>query len=568
MRIYQIIPFTILLLFVCLFQIISAQSDERKISLTAEEKLWIEKHGNHIRLAPDPKFAPYEFLNSQGTFEGIVLDYFKLLEKKTGLNFTIIRKDNWSAILESAKDKEVDVLGLTAETEKRNEFLSFTHSLVSTRAVIITRQTVDKELSISDLEGMHICMIKDYNWESIIHRDYPGLSIDHVTDPLVGMRKVSYGICDAIILGLAQASYYIEKEGFANLKIAGETEYSEEFAIAVRNDWPELVSILNKGIQQISRKEEGEIQSRWYYHDYKGVYFSKRIQLIILACICFVVIFLAVMFVFNKRLKSLVKEKTKALQNEQNHLQEVNKMLLVAHDKAKESERLTKAFLTNISHEIRTPMNSIIGFAQLIEVDEACSNDHQRYAALMIKGGQQLLSILDRIIQLSKMESGVIKPMNEVFDIYNLIWETHELMLPLTLDANLSFKLQINDQAASKKIVSDRLLLQQVLNNLLSNAIRFTPEGEVVLVAECNKNTLKISIYDTGIGIDKEDREAVFEPFRQIKHRTNIASGAGLGLATTKKIIEVLNGTIWIESNDPKGSVFHVTIPVSEDLNT
>lgn len=536
----------------------------QSIELSDEEQAWLKQYNGTIKLAPDPKFAPFEFYDDKGIYSGIGADYIRLLEKKTGVRFQVVHEQDWETIIEAAKNKEVDVFGVAAETPQRLEYMNFTTPYLATSAVIITRTSVKSELEISDLKGMRVSIVKGYVWDDLVTNDHHELEIDYVTDPLVGMRKVSFGVCDAMIIGMASASYYIEKEGFANLKVAGETDYEVEFSIAVRNDWPQLISILNKGIDQISSQEREEIHNKWYYHHYKGVYFSKRLRLIILLGTSFILTVLIGMFLFNKRLNAVVKEKTKALQEEQQHLLELNKKLVLARDKAKESERLTKAFLTNISHEVRTPMNSIIGFAQLLELDDVPKDDRLHYSSLMIKGGQQLLSILDSIIQLSKMESGIVKPMNDIFDIYNLLRETQELMLPLANQANLLLKLEINDEGASKRINADRLLLQQLLNNLLSNAIKYTPEGEVVLSVDCHNGTLLMSVADTGVGIDESDREAVFEPFRQVKHRSNIASGAGLGLATAKRIVEVLNGRIWIESNQPNGSVFYVELPVTE----
>ena len=533
------------------------------VNLTNDEQEWLNQHNGSIMLAPDPKFAPYEFFTEEGQYHGIGADYIRLLESKTGVRFNIIRKNNWESIVSAASKKEVDVFGIAAETTKRKEYMSFTTPYLSTSAVIITRVNVNKQLELSDLKGMRVCIVKDYVWDDLISQEYPDLDIDYVPDPLVGMRKVSFGVCDAMILGMASASYYIEEENFTNLKVVGETGYSVDFAIGVRKDWPELLSILNKGIDKISIEEHEAIHNRWFHHQNNQAFISKRLRLVLyitLGVILFVIISL---FIFNKRLNKLVKERTQELNNEHYKLIQLNEELIIARDKATESERLTKAFLTNISHEVRTPMNSIIGFAQLLELDEASKEDRIRYASLMIKGGQQLLSILDSIIHLAKMESGVVKPVDDEIDIYLLMRETYELMLPMADGAGLQLKLRIDDDSSSKMIKMDRLLLQQVLNNLVSNAIKYTPDGEVILTASCQTNDLKFSVTDTGVGIDEGDKESIFKPFRQVKHRTQIASGAGLGLATAKRIVEVLQGRIWHEANNPKGSVFHVEIPIN-----
>ncbi|MBS2212543.1 transporter substrate-binding domain-containing protein [Carboxylicivirga mesophila] len=530
--------------------------------LSASETEWLTQHNGAIRLAPDPKFAPFEYFDDQGAYAGMGAEYIRLIEDKTGLQFSIVKMADWESIVEAAKQQEVDVFGVAAITEQRQQYMAFTTPYLTTRGVIITRVGVTREMSLDDLKGMKLTLVKDYVWDDFISLDYPDMQIDYVSDPLVGMRKVSFGVSDAMVLSMATASYYIEEEGFTNLKVAGETDYAVQFSIAVRKDWPELVSIINKGIEQISEQEREAISKRWLFHQYKAAYWSKELIYGILLVLAGVLGVLVIMFIFNKRLNAVVKEKTKALKEEQNQLLELNEKLVAARDKATESERLTKAFLTNISHEVRTPMNSIIGFAQLIEMDQVSKADTLHYASLMIKGGKQLLSILDSIIQLSKMESGVVKPVNEPFDVLNLLRETHELMLPLAKKAGLSFQLQLNTPSQHQRINSDRVLLQQVLNNLISNAIKYTPEGKVQLIGECSGQTLKIVVKDTGIGVDEADKEAIFKPFRQEKHRLYIESGAGLGLATVKKIVEVMNGRVWLEANQPKGTIFYVELPV------
>ncbi|WP_439182142.1 ATP-binding protein [Carboxylicivirga taeanensis] len=541
---------------------------QKVVSLSQPEQEWLSQYNGHIRLAPDPKFAPFEFFDGEGIYQGMGAEYIQLIEEKTGLHFAIIRYGDWSSIIEAAQQNEVDVLGVAAMTDKRLGYMNFSKPYLTSRAVIITRVGVDKKLSIDDLSGMEVSVVKDYVWDEFIRTDYPELHIDYVTDPLVGMRKVSFGMSDAMVISMAAASYYIEKEGFTNLKVAGETNYAVEYSIAVRKDWPELLAIINKGIDKIRDREKEAINERWLFHNYSVGYWSKQLGYGLLIVLSIVLVVVIILFVFNSRLNALVREKTKALQQEREELIEVNQQLVVARDKASESERLTKAFLTNISHEIRTPMNSIIGFAQLIEMDQVKKEDRIHYASLMIKGGQQLLSILDSIIQLSKMESGIVKVMPSTFDVYALLRETHELMQPLAQQAGLSFELHIDDENKRMRINSDRVLIQQILNNIISNAIKFTPQGKVELHGSCNDERLVISVKDTGIGVDEAEKEAIFEPFRQVKHRLYTESGAGLGLATVKKIVDVLKGRVWLEANRPQGTVFHVELPYQSSEET
>ncbi len=245
-------------------------------------------------------------------------------------------------------------------------------------------------------------------------------------------------------------------------------------------------------------------------------------------------------------------------------LKETNDRLNIALRKASESERLTQSFLANISHEIRTPMNSIVGFSQLLEECDANSDQYKQYVNLVIKGSQQLLSILDSIINLSKIESGVIEPRWVSINIKDFLIETHELFFISAKNENLEFIIEDNEIADDFNIISDLALLHQIINNLITNAIKYTPEGSIVLGCKTDHHFMTFYVKDTGVGISKEDQEIIFEPFRQI-HQSNPSvkkSGAGLGLAIVNKITSILKGEIRMESESEKGSIFYIKLPI------
>ncbi|WP_430932249.1 sensor histidine kinase [Saccharicrinis sp. 156] len=252
------------------------------------------------------------------------------------------------------------------------------------------------------------------------------------------------------------------------------------------------------------------------------------------------------------------------LVNEKNHLKETNQQLNKALASASESERLTQSFLANISHEIRTPMNSIMGFSELIEVTEVGSNDYKQYASLVVKSGQQLLSILDSIINLSKIESGVLKPSWGRINISVLVKETYEIYHVLAKNRGLKMVLSLERNEKDLEIHTDAILLQQVLNNLIQNAIKYTNAGFVKIGCYEKEDQLIIYVEDTGIGMSLKDMEYIFEPFRQIDNiHSKKTVGAGLGLAIVDKIAKILGGTIEVSSQPKKGSRFTVKLPRS-----
>ncbi len=269
--------------------------------------------------------------------------------------------------------------------------------------------------------------------------------------------------------------------------------------------------------------------------------------------------------IMRSRLANNIAELSKInedLTKDKQQLKEVNVQLNVALDKASESERLTQSFLANISHEIRTPMNSIMGFSQLLQQSEVGSEEQDYYVDIVLKSGSQLLSILDSIINLSKIESGVLKARWKKINICDLVSETCDIYQLPAQEKGLSLIYEPNKVDNQVDIVSDPALIQMVLNNLISNAIKFTDKGHVEVRCSRKKGGVTIIVKDTGMGIAEEDKQYIFDAFRQVEmiHAAK-AKGAGLGLAIVDKIVRILGGGIILESEVNKGSVFRMELP-------
>lgn len=265
---------------------------------------------------------------------------------------------------------------------------------------------------------------------------------------------------------------------------------------------------------------------------------------------------------------SLVIERLNAanadLEKEKKQLKAINIELNETIIKASESERLTKAFMANISHEIRTPMNSILGFAQLI--DEEIKNESvlKNYANIIVNSGNHLLAILNNIIEVAKMDSGMVKPEFVSFSAKQVVNDTIRLF-EYGIKQNVKLINQSEEQDSDDvQVYSDLMLVKRVLNNFISNAIKYTKNGEVRVAYELSATHIIFSVADTGIGINENDQLSIFKPFWQVDHNTSINDGAGLGLAISKKVVEILHGHIWLESKFNEGSVFYFSIPLNQ----
>ncbi len=245
---------------------------------------------------------------------------------------------------------------------------------------------------------------------------------------------------------------------------------------------------------------------------------------------------------------------------------EKNEELKIAKEKAEESDRLKSAFLANMSHEIRTPMNSILGFSELLKEPNLTGAKQQRYVRIIMKSGERMLNIIDDIVDISKIEAGLmvvdIEPVNvnEKIDYIYAFFkpETDRKGIKLVAKKGLSFK--------EATIRTDNEKLFAIITNLVKNSIKYSEKGVIELgyelVREAEGKVLQFFVKDTGIGILVDRQEAIFERFIQADIvDTMVREGAGLGLAISKSYVEMLGGKIWVESEVGKGSNFYFSLP-------
>lgn len=229
------------------------------------------------------------------------------------------------------------------------------------------------------------------------------------------------------------------------------------------------------------------------------------------------------------------------------------------------ANKLKSEFLANMSHEFRTPLNAILGFAELLREKPGADDEKiKRYAENIVTSGRSLLNMINDLLDLAKAESGKLKLHIERTSIQQLCEGLSAFFSPLTDKKNLTLEICVDDKIPL--VQTDAGKVQQILYNLLSNSIKFTPEGGRIAVhaAMPTDVLVRIAVIDTGCGIPKEDQDKIFDKFRQLDGSiTRIGDGAGLGLAICKQLSELLGGVIGLESEPGKGSTFWLELPVN-----
>jgi PAS domain S-box-containing protein len=243
--------------------------------------------------------------------------------------------------------------------------------------------------------------------------------------------------------------------------------------------------------------------------------------------------------------------------------------LRLAYEKAEESNKLKSAFIANMSHEIRTPMNGILGFSALLEKDNIDAEKRKMYLKIIQNSSRQLLTTVNNILDISKIESGQIVLMEENFDLNNLMKEVYHYFSKDIEQKKLNNSLQLLlklPKNADTKIIADKIRLQQILYQLVDNAIKFTPEGTVEFGYKFTDNTVEFYVKDTGIGIPEDKHQLIFEEFRQLDiSSTRKYGGIGVGLSICKGLVQLMSGNIWLESQPSEGSTFYFNIPLKRN---
>lgn len=243
----------------------------------------------------------------------------------------------------------------------------------------------------------------------------------------------------------------------------------------------------------------------------------------------------------------------------------IEQELLLAKEKAEESDRLKSAFLANMSHEIRTPMNAILGFSEILQQEGIPPEDRQEYIKLINNKGNDLMNIISDLIDISRIEAGDMKLVNTHIRINDLILELFEQVKKEKVfkgKDEVQVRYQIREDA-DYTVLSDKNRLRQVFNNLLGNALKFTNEGYIELGYVLLGDHVRFYVKDSGIGITPENQQVIFERFRQEDNSyTRKHGGTGLGLAISKQIVELLGGDIGLESKPDQGANFYFTLPL------
>ncbi len=258
----------------------------------------------------------------------------------------------------------------------------------------------------------------------------------------------------------------------------------------------------------------------------------------------------------------------KEIRKQSEELKKLNKELNKKNKELEEINRLKSQFVSNVSHELRTPLNGVLGYAELLRdgIYGAVSDEQRKALQNIISSGNHLLDLINEILDFSRLQNGRMKLYKEVCSIYNVIDAVEATVKPML--RNLPIELIIRLSPNLPDVYVDSQKIYQVFINIVGNAMKFTQSGEIEIRGELTNSEILFSVRDTGIGIATEDIPLIFEEFRQLDgSNTRRYGGTGIGLTLAKRLLELHDGRIWVESELGKGSTFYFTLPVIQTGN-
>jgi len=471
-----------------------------KLILTAEEQAWVGAHPV-IRVASDPDYAPFQFINDAGESVGLANDYLEIISQRLGIRFEYMLSESWAQALQLIKAHKADMVAVATETPERLKYMRFTAPYVEYPDVIITRSGEDVS-SLEALHGKQLLTIKGFGVNEFLRNNHPQIELRMAADVKTLLERVSTGEADAGLLNLATTSYAIEKWKITNLHISSLTEFSYKLALASRRDWTMLQHLLQKGVASIGGDERQAIYRKWV--SLQTRYWKPTREQVIAFAAALTVFGFGATLAWNRQLRKKVELSIRELRASEEEAK-------IARETAEQANRAKTDFLAAASHDLRQPLHAMS--LQIGQLKESLRDEKAEGILAQISNSQFALSdILNALLDISHLDAGSLKPSLTHFPLAQLFTRLENEFTPLAREHGVELRFH----STRAWLYSDATLLYRVLANLVDNAIKHSRAPGVLIAARKRGDQWRIEVWDCGPGIPAEQQQVIFDKFVQL----------------------------------------------------
>jgi len=538
--------------------------NSKKIYLSKHEIEWIKNHPNITYGGAN--WAPIHNYTQDGLSEGIAEDILQLIASELQISTKYKKQEEWNNALKDIKNKTLDIGLATSTSKEKKEYGLFTKSYVNFPLVIVTKNDVSYISDTSELNNKVVAVGENYTGHYFLKENYPKVKILAVKDSNAALEAVSNNRAYAMVEILPVAAHKIRELHYNNLKISGTTEYNFEVKAFVRQDYPELVSILNKGIDSLSSEKINAIVSKWLAVKYvREINYELLLQVVLF----FIIVIVVLIYIQNTKLKKSNKKLKVTLEN----LKDTREDLLASEKMATLGE-----LVGGVTHEIISPLSvGIMGSSYIADMTEEISalyntqdmseGDFRDYISDVSETSKSITLNLNRTkILVNSFKDVAVDQAFE--DIRDFVVKSYidEILMSMTSKLKQS-KVKINVECDEKLVVKSHpgyiaQILFNFINNSLTHGFKENEEGliRIIFVEQVLDEKLSLTYIDNGKGVANKLNHKVFDEFYTTKKGEG---GTGLGLYIVRTIVEnKLNGTISFKSEEGQGVEFKILIPL------